>query len=200
MSPYARTDSLPSLSEQTHLSVILALVALTALGVFAVELFVRRRPTPPRHRLAQAALLLALGVYLAAYLWLTLLSRELKPDQPHSFILFESYRYAFEGGRIAHLSPARQILLNILLYLPPGLLVPSLLRLRGAARPWRTGLLAAAGLSLLTELTQLLTRRGMAEADDLFNNILGYLIGMGLYACLLLILNRLQPKKDGPPM
>ncbi len=187
MSPYeisaALNDGLPTLSQRTHMSVILALILLTAAGVLAVALFVRHDPSR-RQRWAIAAVCGALGIYLCAYLWLTFLCREPKAEQPFSLIPFESYRYALDGFRVVHLSAFRQIILNILLYVPLGLLLPFLLRLCGISRPWRTSALIALGLTCLTELIQFITKLGMCEADDLIDNMLGFMIGMGICAVL----------------
>ena len=196
MNPYEiNYDELPStLSQQTSMGFILALVLLTAAGVLAVEWFVRLQPG--RRRMAVVAVAAALGVYLYGYVWLTILCREPKPDQTYCLIPFESYRYAFDGLRVEHLSTWRQIILNYLLYIPPGLLLPCLLRLCGASHPWRKSALTALCLTVLNELAQFLTKRGMCEADDLINNMLGFGVGLGIYAVLCRLLN-LRAKQNG---
>ena len=65
-----------------------------------------------------------------------------------------------------------QILANILAYIPLGLIVGKLWR-------WK-GLLAGIGLSVTSELLQLITHRGLFEFDDIIHNMLGTLIGVSL--------------------
>lgn len=65
-----------------------------------------------------------------------------------------------------------QILANILAYIPLGLIAGKLWR-------WK-GLLAGIGLTVTSELLQLITHRGLFEFDDIINNTLGTLIGVSL--------------------
>lgn len=66
----------------------------------------------------------------------------------------------------------RQIYTNILMFIPVGLLV--------GKRGWK-GLLFAAGCSMVIELLQLVSRRGLFEFDDIIHNTLGAAIGIGLW-------------------
>ena len=65
-----------------------------------------------------------------------------------------------------------QILTNVVMFVPIGVLV-------GWLWKWR-GLLVAAGLSLLVEVLQLITSRGLLEFDDVLHNIIGAVVGVGL--------------------
>ena len=50
-----------------------------------------------------------------------------------------------------------------------------------AGRIWRwKGLWVAARLSIVIELLQLITARGLCEFDDVIHNMVGAVIGMGL--------------------
>ena len=65
-----------------------------------------------------------------------------------------------------------QILTNIIMFVPVGVL---------AGRIWRwRGLWVAAGLSIAIELLQLITARGLCEFDDVFHNMIGAVIGVGI--------------------
>lgn len=65
-----------------------------------------------------------------------------------------------------------QILANVIMFLPVGVL---------AGRIWRwRGLWAAAGLSAAIEILQLITARGLCEFDDVFHNMVGAIIGVGI--------------------
>lgn len=65
-----------------------------------------------------------------------------------------------------------QILANVIMFLPVGVL---------AGRIWRwRGLWVAAGLSVGIEILQLITARGLCEFDDVFHNMIGAVIGIGI--------------------
>ena len=65
-----------------------------------------------------------------------------------------------------------QILTNVIMFVPVGVL---------AGRIWRwKGLWVAARLSIVIELLQLITARGLCEFDDVIHNMVGAVIGMGL--------------------
>lgn len=65
-----------------------------------------------------------------------------------------------------------QILTNVVVFVPVGVL---------AGRIWRwKGLWVAAGLSVFIEVLQLITARGLCEFDDVFHNMFGAVIGVGI--------------------
>lgn len=105
-------------------------------------------------------------VYFLVLLQTALFSRE--PGSRHSLdlTLFETW------GRSA-VSHA-YFIENILMYLPFGILVPACFR--KMERPW-VCVLTACGSSALLELTQLLTRRGYCQLDDVVTNTAGALLG-----------------------
>ena len=65
-----------------------------------------------------------------------------------------------------------QILANVIMFLPVGVLAGSIWR-------WR-GLWVAAGLSAAIEILQLITARGLCEFDDVIHNMVGAAIGVGI--------------------
>ena len=65
-----------------------------------------------------------------------------------------------------------QILANVIMFLPVGMLI-------GLLWKWR-GLWVAAGLSVGIEILQLVTSRGLCEFDDVFHNMVGAIIGVGI--------------------
>ena len=67
------------------------------------------------------------------------------------------------------------VLLNIALFIPLGFLLPLLLS--KLFRKWYAALGAGFGVSLLIELSQFFTGRGMCDVDDLFTNTLGAMLG-----------------------
>ena len=183
------------LSTQTSLWWDLAILAAVFAAAMAAEGYRLRRGQSGRP-LRTLLVLMLLG-YLCVYAWLAFFYRspfetpQLLPEP------FRSYGKAFslEGGfHIVRLGLARQILLNILVYMPLGILLPAILR-ENRNRVLIT-LLSGFGLSLLTEALQYWTRHGYCETDDLINNTLGTLLGLGVYFLGALLLRRLLHPKD----
>ena len=99
-----------------------------------------------------------LAGYLFLILAVTVLDRRPGPKMTYELIPFWSY-----GVK----SLRMEILLNIILFIPVGLLAPR----------WKTVGLAA-GYSMLIELAQLVSFRGLFEFDDVMHNALGTAIGV----------------------
>lgn len=62
-----------------------------------------------------------------------------------------------------------QILTNVIMFIPVGVIVSRIWK-------WR-GLLFGAGLSIIIEVMQLATGRGLCEIDDVLHNVLGTAMG-----------------------
>ena len=92
---------------------------------------------------------------------------------------FWSYKEAFNGTEVVRLGVARSILLNILITVPLGYLLPALYR--NTKHRYAYTLLTVLALSLFTESVQFFTRTGLCETDDVINNVLGAVIGMLAY-------------------
>lgn len=67
------------------------------------------------------------------------------------------------------------MLLNVVLYIPIGLL------LGGLTDKWWKALAVGCLLSMSIELLQLVFRKGLCETDDVIHNTLGALVGMVVY-------------------
>ncbi|MCD7894980.1 MAG: VanZ family protein [Erysipelotrichaceae bacterium] len=115
-----------------------------------------------------------LAVYLIVVFIATLFSRE-SSSYGVSLQLLSSYRYAWNNFSI---SEWRYIILNILMFLPIGFLVPLVfVKMRAF---YKTTLFSLV-FTLLIETSQLVSHRGIFEADDILNNLLGGMIGYGLF-------------------
>lgn len=163
------------------------------------------------HRLLRGLQYLIFAVYVFANLYETLLFRVVAPHPRYELGLFWSYREALSLHRdteagvrllITNSGMMKEIILNILLYIPLGYLLPftwpSLAGKRGRLKPLgprsllRRGIHLLAGIpwkvlligmlaSVLTEVTQLMFHLGLFEFDDIMNNTLGCAIGLGMY-------------------
>lgn len=137
---------------------------------------------------------IVLAVYIAAIVYFAFLIREPTPIYHYSFNLFGAARKGLEFGgeilkgiltggiKIANWLSLEGIILNILLFVPFGYLLP--LIWSKADRWWKVTLLGFS-ISLIIELLQLFTRLGYADVDDLSNNTVGALIGYVLYKLIL---------------
>lgn len=100
-----------------------------------------------------------------------------------SFQLFTSYKNAWNGS----FTEWRNLVLNILMFVPLGIWLPVL---GGCFQRFWCTYLTGFGFSVLIEMIQMVSGRGVAEADDIMNNTLGTMIGFGLYALVLVLWKR----------
>ncbi len=183
-----------TLAQASSLYVILPLLALlfaAAMVLHAMRGADGRLPTG--WKLALNALII---VYLGVYAYLTIFYRSASQEPQLQLGLFWSYRKAFAGGRIKRLGLARQILLNILVYVPVGMLMP--VAYGGRKHPLLLSAATGFGLSVLTEAAQYVSRRGLCEVDDVLNNTLGCLLGIGLFAAGAAVLRAVSGRRGKP--
>lgn len=98
--------------------------------------------------------------------------------------LFASYREAWYNFSIRNW---QFLYFNILMFVPFGILFP-LLHQRFRKVRWTIGM--AALFTLTIETLQSLTGLGIFDADDLFNNLLGAVIGYGLFMGMIALKER----------
>ena len=117
-----------------------------------------------------------LFLYLAFIAYMTMYYRE-PGDQRTRFELFASYkRFLTNSGT------RQQIINNILLFLPFGTVICSLLPFKSAWNRIEVTILICAGVSVIIEAVQYVAGIGLAEADDVVSNTIGGAVGAGLAA------------------
>lgn len=139
-------------------------------------------------------------IYVVGVLWLTLINRfdldvaRIRTDPLHNVRLlancalktgkYSAYicKHALKNSQhlfdSVHATPIEDLLLNIILFMPLGFLLPYIWpKLNG----WKTILLAFA-VSSAIETTQYLAHWGCLGLDDIFNNTLGACIGYSCWA------------------
>jgi len=159
------------------------------------------------HRLLKYIKYLIFAVYLFANLYETLLFRTITPKSKCELDFLWSYREALnirQSGGLRILITNRwllkEIILNILLYIPLGCLLPFMrpalarkrpkpvgakpLRRRYYIFPWKVVLIGFF-YSIATETLQMVFRVGLFELDDIFDNTVGCVIGAMIYSELL---------------
>ena len=116
---------------------------------------------------------LLLVEYMVLLLALAVLTRKVNPTQTFDFTPFWSYRAIMDGKS----DLLTQNIANVGAFIPIGFLLGCIsYRLR-----WWNALLICGGFSILIEMLQFVFKRGFAEFDDVFHNVLGCMIGLGLY-------------------
>ncbi len=110
--------------------------------------------------------LLWLIAYIAAFFSLAVLFREYSDKCTIRLCLFKDF---LEPGPEGY----KDLILNIVCFIPVGLLVGLLLEKHRLAKALLVGLL----VSLMIEFSQLIWHRGVFDVNDLFNNALGAMIG-----------------------
>jgi glycopeptide antibiotics resistance protein len=81
-----------------------------------------------------------------------------------------------------------QLILNVLLFVPIGFLLGAIIK----ERRWLQVIEMGCLFSLMIEILQLLTRRGVCNIDDVIHNTIGCAIGYGIFR----LCNTIQKIKD----
>lgn len=114
-------------------------------------------------------------VYFLCVMVITFGTRLPDPHIQYQLIPFLSHRLALQGDR----NEQFQILCNVLLFVPFGILWPIL---KNGKKDTIWGVLQAAFLfTFCIEFLQLVTRIGCFEIDDMINNTLGAVVGYLMY-------------------
>ena len=109
----------------------------------------------------------------------TLLARRVRNDVHLIIYPFWKIRAIMNGGA-SRAWLRNEILLNVLLLLPIGVLAPVFFK----KRRFLWTVVAGVGVSISIEMLQFLTHRGFAEIDDVIFNTLGVLVGFGIYSLI----------------
>lgn len=125
-------------------------------------------------RFRQGLSAVALTIYLIFVFGSTVFTRDPGQFEAPNFNFLWEYRALLSSQDIAY---TKEIILNVLMLLPVGLLLPIILQKRTLMWP----VLATFGCSLAIELMQYYFHCGMFELDDLLNNTLGGWIGYMIY-------------------
>lgn len=146
----------------------------------------RKGEGPKWERVALAGVFL---IYLVVVFGATMLSRGNFYGNAKIYPLFYSYKDAWNDFSMTEW---RNIILNILMFVPLGFLVPLLFkRMQNFWKVYLTGL----GVTCFIEIGQLLLKRGIFEPDDILGNTVGAMIGYGMYSLGKYILNWVKYKK-----
>lgn len=127
--------------------------------------------------------------YLVLLIILSVLARTVQAEKAFNFTPFWSYQ-AILAGKMVLLT---QAIMNVVAFIPIGLLL-------GCAfdrMKWWKVLLIGAAFSLLIETLQFVLKRGFAEMDDVWHNVVGCMVGYGVYVGVRWFVKRVAEKRIG---
>lgn len=124
--------------------------------------------------LYRVCMIVAGVLYTGTLFYVTLGMRVPGVDFNYELALFWSYRRAFETGEDFLLW---ENFANVAAFIPMGMFMEELGR---KFFHWYACVALGGGVSVLIEVTQLLTKRGLFEFDDILHNTLGALLGVGI--------------------
>ena len=126
--------------------------------------------------------LLLMG-YLLLLISLSVLARNVYPERVYSLTPFWSYPVILSGDRRI----LTQAIMNVVVFIPIGLLLGCVF---GDIKWWKV-LLMCGAFSIFIEASQFVLKRGFAEFDDVFHNVVGCMIGYGLFVGIASLVKRL---------
>ena len=125
---------------------------------------------------------------LLPYLFLVVISTVVarRVGNEYRFVLkpFWTIQTILSGGK-SKAWLIKEVILNILMLMPVGLLAPMLFERREKTKTLFLGI----GISLSIEILQFVMHRGLAETDDIMSNTLGVLIGIGIYCSMKFVIS-----------
>ena len=150
-----------------------AMIGLVFGSIFLINTYILKRSKPiPSLKTFIYSLFIS---YIIALLSATLISRFAYASSSHNnFALFSSYLQTWHQ---ADRNALTYLILNIMMTIPLGFLLP-LLHDQFKKIQWM--LMASLSIIIFIESIQYITNRGIFDIDDIFNNILGSLIGYGI--------------------
>lgn len=155
-------------------------IAIAALAILIViyALYTQKNKGARKFAWAKALLWIAFVSYMAIVAYATLL-RGNDTYRAWNIHLFRAWRECWNNYSAQNWA---NVLLNIAMFIPLGLLLPLL---NNRFRKWYLTIPVGIGTSLLIELIQLATGIGICDVDDLFTNTLGTVIGFWLIMAIL---------------
>lgn len=114
-----------------------------------------------------------LSLYLVLMLYLTVLGRYSHDEYRSQIMIFGSYQNLFTNFDFMNFA---MIILNIAMFIPVGFVLPIVLK--NCRHKYMLSMLIALLLTSAIEVAQYFSRTGTFETDDIFNNMLGAVIGL----------------------
>ncbi len=123
-------------------------------------------------------------IYIVVVFGVTLLSRGNWYGNMKIYPLFYSYKDAWNDFSMTEW---RNIILNILMFVPFGFLLPMLSK--KLSKFWKVSL-SGFGVTCMIEVMQFTLEKGIFEPDDLMGNTIGTMIGYGAYVLFMWVISK----------
>ena len=177
------------LREYTFLAIGITILFLLIFIFFYKVIYIRMLHRKKTIKLKKIIILMLFIMYIIIVICATFFSRNKGYTGKINLSLFNSYREAYFTGSESNWI---NIILNIMLFVPMGFFLPLLSnKLNKNYITISIGLL----ITLSIEILQTVTTLGIFEIDDIFNNVLGTLIGYGIINIIMIITNKSETKK-----
>ncbi len=152
-----------------------AMIAVFAVAVIVLAVFLRKRE---KFETLGAVAFTLLAVYLFVFLVCAIILRQAEPHPRLSLDVF----WAYKKWLVEKQNFFPEIAGNVLIMIPIGFLLPVCLK-KSASVNKRFLFTVGTGfaISFSIELMQFIFKKGLADANDLLNNLLGIIIGFLLY-------------------
>lgn len=178
------------LYELNSILILLFLAGLLAAAVIAVSYLVFKKKYKGEKKFPWGKIILSL--LLVGYLFLVISATILRKTggfrREYNLHLFRAWIEAWNNFSVKNWA---NVLLNVALFVPLGVLLPLLWK---KCKKWYITIPIGFGTSLAIELVQLAISRGICDVDDLFANTLGAVIGFFFIMALLSLFNEKSQK------
>ncbi len=163
------------LSDAIPLAMMAIMLCLAGVGV-SYAIFRMKYKGTRKYPFARVILWLMLAGYIAVVMTATMLRGD--GYNGTNLHLFRAWREAWNHFSFKYWA---NVLLNIAMFVPLGVLLPWIHKL---FRKWYVGISSSFVFSLIIEISQYVTSRGLFDIDDLFANTLGAVFGYGLFMAI----------------
>lgn len=169
-----------------------AIIALVV-AVFCVAFVIKQKIT-----WYQAVVIVAIVVYIFLVFSSTVFCRIKTSGKTYDLKLFWSYKVVVDNWVVSRYyaqAMLKQIVLNFLLLVPVGFLVPVVIK--NCSGVWSRAALATIFcmfISIAIEVMQLVFQKGLCELDDVLGNTFGALAASLLCSELIELINRMRRK------
>lgn len=116
--------------------------------------------------------------YLFVVYGITVFFRDVNPNYGNYYTPFWNYKEIIHGEDPSLLY---EVIMNVVLFVPIGLLWSAQSKKRTNKQQWLTAFVLGMGLSMGIEMLQLVFKKGSFEIDDIIHNTVGCMLGFAVW-------------------
>ena len=171
---YATIKTLPQYFPEIFVNRII--LSVIAFAVFCNVTFILHKRRRFDRTQCVAAILLSL--YIVVLLYFTVIGRYSHEEYDYQIHIFYSYRFLLEQFDFQSI---RQLAINLVMLIPVGFLLSVIIK---GKYKYVIALVLCLLLTVFIESMQLWMKCGSFEIDDMFNNLIGAVIGILIYTLI----------------